>query len=793
MKPGPFPEAYIAIICRELLQGLHYLHITGKIHRDIKAANVLLATNGTVKIADFGVAAQLTNIKSQRMTFVGTPFWMAPEVIQENGYDSKADIWSLGITAMEMANAEPPNAKTHPMKVLFHIPKAPAPRLEGGRWSRDFRDFVAMCLDKNPDGRPSAKELLKHKFIQKAGKIDQLRDLIERHQRYDSRHNKETHANYYEETMQDLSPTIEQDEWVFDTVKPAPAVQKPNHHTSKRRKLARIDSAMDGEEEDLDESAALLSGLNIGSPKQMSQMPGALDRSTVRRTSAADTPTARRVSAVRVTSGDTPAARRISGAGYAKQPLGLDMSFGNGTSTVKQFRRVSAESHVPSKQYPPTPAPAEKQNLGKTPPERSPTKVSKVPQTPSKSPKKSKATPQPVPQDGYGTNPWENEQPSYIFQDENTPPPSHEAQQSTPVKRLSPQKLSVNTSVPPTPAPTVASQYSTPLSQPRSSLMPPPGLPPPKRTPTTPSPSKDAQLAQKAYKDILEPSFIETIAHTAEPAKREAIAKAAAAWAALDKIDPDGEWALLRVLVERLGADKNMASSLGLANTRTPSSPTKPLRRQSNVACSPRKEKDRRLTSDAGIGTPTTSTKPSPVNTSHIITAAAPGLRRSNTSATTAISNIHGEASRSRPAAAVRVSGSSSSEDGGSSNGPQSPKLVLSRNNPHLKSHRRRQSAFVTPSAAGYAGADPLSVNGLITPIGSPQKVSAGMGATQERSHENGGWGGEDRRERPQSMIEVADEKRLPGFVEEGLEHQGLLADVLYGRWLEGLKGRWVG
>ena len=167
----PLNEYQIGSILSMTLKGLEYLHKNKKIHRDIKAGNILLDHKGNIKLADFGVSAELLNTFAVKDTVIGTPFWMSPEVISKSKYNKKTDVWSLGITAIEMAEGEPPYSNIHPIKAMFVIKNNPPQGLsEPNKWSNEFNDFVRKCLTLDPKKRPTAGDLLKHPFIEKMNK-----------------------------------------------------------------------------------------------------------------------------------------------------------------------------------------------------------------------------------------------------------------------------------------------------------------------------------------------------------------------------------------------------------------------------------------------------------------------------------------------------------------------------------------------------------------------------------------------------------------------------------------------
>ncbi|XP_045843194.1 mitogen-activated protein kinase kinase kinase kinase 1 isoform X2 [Meles meles] len=168
---GPLSELQISYVCREVLQGLAYLHSQKKIHRDIKGANILINDAGEVRLADFGISAQIGATLARRLSFIGTPYWMAPEVAAvalKGGYNELCDIWSLGITAIELAELQPPLFDVHPLRVLFLMTKSgyQPPRLkEKGKWSAAFHNFIKVTLTKNPKKRPNATKMLSHQLV----------------------------------------------------------------------------------------------------------------------------------------------------------------------------------------------------------------------------------------------------------------------------------------------------------------------------------------------------------------------------------------------------------------------------------------------------------------------------------------------------------------------------------------------------------------------------------------------------------------------------------------------------
>lgn len=176
VKVKPLTEAQIAVVAKEVLLGLRYLAGEKKLHRDIKAANILLSSTGQVKLADFGASGQLTESMTKCNTFVGSPYWMAPEILTENKYDGKADVWSLGITCLEMLSGKPPLSEFAPLQVITMIPNRDPPLPDRSKYSSSFCDFVAACLTKDPKKRPTLSELLKMPFITEAGPASILSD-----------------------------------------------------------------------------------------------------------------------------------------------------------------------------------------------------------------------------------------------------------------------------------------------------------------------------------------------------------------------------------------------------------------------------------------------------------------------------------------------------------------------------------------------------------------------------------------------------------------------------------------
>lgn len=696
LKPPPhcLPETHIAIICRELLIGLDYLHREGKLHRDIKAANVLLGRDGRVKLADFGVAAQLVGLKSLRNTFVGTPFWMAPEVIQQEGHDSKADLWSLGITAMELANGEPPHANVHPMKVLFQIPKQSAPRLEGGIWSKDFRDFIAQCLIKDPDRRASAKELLKHKFIKGAGKTEALQELILRKQEWDTNKGSEKSLKYYAETLRTLDMTPNDDDWVFDTIKAAPT---PSMGTSRRARAERM--SVEPFEDDLSNnlSRTSLDKVQTGTMRRVAEMEKQEE------------------DRVKSPGHQQNTKKRLSSA-QPRHPLGVNMSFGNSPSTVRQFKRTSSYG--------------ESQKDGDVFVEHEEMDTGSVIHTPQK------AKPQ-LQQLHVVSNPFV----------------SNDAQMMPPPPSPSPSKRPTQPVQAASASPTKNSRFSTAstlASERRQSSS----------SSTASNSSKEAILGRRLYSKAIGISCQEVLDNTADDTRREAVAKLAEAFSDLEAADPDGLYAIMSAIFTRVKDDSKIMTLVPALAALTQST---------NIPGS-------RISSVASTASTAASTSPKKEREPF----RAPGSRL-----TTPL------------ASPIKASG---------------PKLVMAQNNPHLKSHHRRQSTqshltssrCTTPASPAPSRSPSKAVPSSPTPSRSPSKISAlskeevlkRRNSRLESTSPTKAGRVERDKERKEKEKEAAERLKAEiDAVKVGgqMEHTKALAEGMFGRWCEGVAVRWAG
>ncbi|KAL4625026.1 serine/threonine-protein kinase 10-like isoform X1 [Arapaima gigas] len=247
----PLTEPQIKVVCKQTLDALAYLHDNKVIHRDLKAGNILLTLEGDVKLADFGVSAKNTKTLQRRDSFIGTPYWMAPEVVmcetsKDRPYDFKADIWSLGVTLIEMAEIEPPNHELNPMRVLLKIAKSEPPTLtQPSRWSPEFKDFLRKALDKNVDNRWSTAQLLQHPFVTSVTDNKPLRELI---------------AEAKAEVTEEIEEAKEEEE----DEEPDPQLLEPGHHrapsdisagSSEDEKLLQASSVMQSVTEKAEELA----------------------------------------------------------------------------------------------------------------------------------------------------------------------------------------------------------------------------------------------------------------------------------------------------------------------------------------------------------------------------------------------------------------------------------------------------------------------------------------------------------------------------------------------------------
>jgi len=277
----PLSETEIASITYYSLKGLDYLHKDHKIHRDIKGGNILLNESGAVKLADLGVSAQLNGTMAKRKSFIGTPYWIAPEIIAvemklgPEGYTTRCDVWSLGITAIELAEMAPPMFDLHPMRALYLIPKNNPPKLvqDPKNWSKEFKDFLKQALTKNPSKRPSCEELLKHgwfKPVIRANNTIVLQELVERYiaAKKDKKPDKEPESEPEPGT---LEPQIKQvqdrpEDQHFDDLKYTPTDQLQSATEKKKEPYSQV-PAVAGRKDA--QSSFVLSNVFAGCPLEV--------------------------------------------------------------------------------------------------------------------------------------------------------------------------------------------------------------------------------------------------------------------------------------------------------------------------------------------------------------------------------------------------------------------------------------------------------------------------------------------------------------------------------------------